>query len=308
MKSRQLIFSNAERQKYISNGCDLSRLQVGTTHFSPAGYEAQAKTFEIWKPTLGPLADKLTCMEMVLDGKRREIPGSIVIRGTARNAVWQKEPLTNLFIRNLDPQTEFVGLFDHDMTPVDPDCYAKALELLKAGYCGVQLFRDVRYLNPDGVTTEAKQFGVTAYPERGPGTNPGGSWMFRRDWLDEIGGISCDSPFGGGDRVLGVLVNGYTDFLLEYSPGCRDAVNDWVRNAEKTKPSFTFVDSEMLHWWHGSMFHRLYMERQRLFMKHNVTPGRDYYVNGRGLLEFAGNKPELQRDVLAYFRGRREDG
>ena len=49
------------------------------------------------------------------------------------------------------------------------------------------------------------------------------------------------------------------------------------------------------------------MSRWDILKKHGFDPVTDLKRNTSGILELAGNKPELRRDIMAYFSSRDED-
>jgi hypothetical protein len=61
------------------------------------------------------------------------------------------------------------------------------------------------------------------------------------------------------------------------------------------------------HRWHGSKDKRGYLSRWDMFIRHGFDPDTDLKRNSFGVLEFAGNKPELEREWDIYLRSRRED-
>ncbi len=62
------------------------------------------------------------------------------------------------------------------------------------------------------------------------------------------------------------------------------------------------------HAWHGSKVARRYVERWSVLVRHAFDPVTDLKRNVWGVLELAGNKPELRRDIEHYMRCRDEDG
>jgi hypothetical protein len=68
------------------------------------------------------------------------------------------------------------------------------------------------------------------------------------------------------------------------------------------------VPGTALHLWHGDPANRQYSSRNVVLQRHNFDPATDLRLNDTGLWEWASDKPDLHREVRAYFTSRREDG
>lgn len=63
-----------------------------------------------------------------------------------------------------------------------------------------------------------------------------------------------------------------------------------------------------LHLWHGNPADRRYASRGDILRRANFDPATDLRLNDDAVWEWASAKPDLHRDVQAYFFARREDG
>jgi hypothetical protein len=63
-----------------------------------------------------------------------------------------------------------------------------------------------------------------------------------------------------------------------------------------------------LHLWHGDSVDRQYSSRNAILKRHSFDPASDLRLNAAGLWEWASAKPDMHREVRAYFASRREDG
>jgi hypothetical protein len=61
------------------------------------------------------------------------------------------------------------------------------------------------------------------------------------------------------------------------------------------------------HQWHGDKARRAYILRWDVSIEHQFNPLADLKRNSYGVLEFSGNKPELERMFDNYLRDREED-
>ena len=68
------------------------------------------------------------------------------------------------------------------------------------------------------------------------------------------------------------------------------------------------ISGTIEHSWHGAKTRRRYVDRWQVLVRHRFDPFTDLKRNIWGVLELAGNKPGLRRDIDAYMRGRDEDG
>ena len=59
--------------------------------------------------------------------------------------------------------------------------------------------------------------------------------------------------------------------------------------------------------FHGSKVNRSYTDRWGMFVRHVFDPFTDLKRNTYGVIEFAGNKPGLEREWMLYLRAREED-
>ena len=61
------------------------------------------------------------------------------------------------------------------------------------------------------------------------------------------------------------------------------------------------------HPFHGRKSDRGYLSRWQMFLDNGFDPHTDLKRNACGVLEFAGNKPDLERAFDRYLRAREED-
>jgi hypothetical protein len=72
-------------------------------------------------------------------------------------------------------------------------------------------------------------------------------------------------------------------------------------------PGASAMPGTIEHRWHGDKTRRAYVSRWGMFTKHRFNPHSDLKRNSYGVLEFAGNKPDLERIFDNYLRDREED-
>jgi hypothetical protein len=84
-------------------------------------------------------------------------------------------------------------------------------------------------------------------------------------------------------------------------------IKAWQANAAQLRRNVGYVDSHMVHKWHGPRTRRGYSERWQILERNGFDPYLDVTPDCNGVLQFTGNKPRLRDDVRAYFRSRNED-
>jgi len=70
--------------------------------------------------------------------------------------------------------------------------------------------------------------------------------------------------------------------------------------------SIPYLNSGLIHLWHGLFSNRRYRERQKLLR--NVDPERDLEIADSGAWQWQSPQSELAQSVAQYFFQRSEDG
>ena len=78
--------------------------------------------------------------------------------------------------------------------------------------------------------------------------------------------------------------------------------------AAEVQGQIGWVPGVALHLWHGDPVNRRYSSRDAILRRCHFDPAADLRLNEAGLWEWASAKPDLHREVKAYFTARREDG
>ena len=93
------------------------------------------------------------------------------------------------------------------------------------------------------------------------------------------------------------ITNGYRRPLLRWQ----------ARAQQHIAGNVAALSGTIEHTWHGAKSRRRYIERWDVLTRNAFDPDEDLKRNVWGVLELAGNKPALRRDMEAYFRQRDED-
>lgn len=140
--------------------------------------------------------------------------------------------------------------------------------------------------------------------------HPGFAWAYKREVLDKIGGLFEVGGMGSGDHHMALSLVGKSDVSLPggCSAGYRNFVKTWESRAlAHVNRKIGYVPNTIEHMFHGDKNRRGYETRWGMFVKHGFDPLTDLKRNSYGVLEFAGNKPDLERDFDNYLRSREED-
>jgi hypothetical protein len=244
----------------------------------------------------------------------------------ATTMAWAKENLLNIAISHLPPAAQKIATLDADVTLRRAGWATEVLAALDL-YPVIQpwdaaydlgphdehiethkSFASVYHSGAPVVATEKKFWafsgGRYAYP------HPGYAWGWQRRALDRIGGLFELAGMGAGDHHMALGMIGRYEASLPggITKGYRDAVASWSsRAAAEINGKLGFVHGTIEHPFHGRKANRAYETRWAMFLDNGFDPATDLKRNSYGVLEFAGNKPDLERDFDRYLRSREED-
>ena len=123
--------------------------------------------------------------------------------------------------------------------------------------------------------------------------------------------LGCPKNLVDSERMLAALaLAGLAERSLPggVSDSYRRAVMRWQDRALlHINKNIGYVPGTIEHQWHGSKAKRAYIDRWGMFVKHGFDPWTDLKRNTYGVLEFSGNKPDLEREFANYLRSREED-
>lgn len=146
--------------------------------------------------------------------------------------------------------------------------------------------------------------GPYAYP------HPGYAWAWQRQTLNRVGGLFDLGGMGSGDHHMALGLIGHAEASLPggVTASYRNAVRAWGnRAAAEINGKLGFVHGTIEHPFHGRKGDRGYQSRWDMFLEHGFDPTTDLKRNTDQVIEFAGNKPDLERAFDRYLRAREED-
>jgi len=244
----------------------------------------------------------------------------------ATTMAWSKESGLNVAISRLPPTAQKIATLDADVTFRRSGWATQALAALDL-YPVIQPWSTAYDLGPHDehvqthqsfaslyhagkpVVPNGKHFwafngGPYAYP------HPGYAWCWTRTMLNRTGGLFELGGMGSGDHHMALGMIGHYEASLpgDVSTGYRNAVSAWSSRAvSEINYKLGFSHGTVEHPFHGRKNDRGYQSRWQMFLDNGFDPATDLKRNTWGILEFAGNKPDLERDWDNYLRAREED-
>ena len=130
--------------------------------------------------------------------------------------------------------------------------------------------------------------------------HPGYAWGWQRNVLDRIGGLLEVGAMGAGDyhMALGMIGKHEASLPGGVSQGYKNAISSWATRASlEVNGKLGFVHGTLEHPFHGRKVDRGYQNRWQIFLDTGFDPATDLKRNTYSVLEFAGNKPDLERAI-----------
>lgn len=269
--------------------------------------------------------------EVAYGSRRYELDGLASDRVThvplrATTMAWSKENVLNIVINRMPPDMGKVVVLDADITFRRAGWATGIINALDL-YPVIQPWDTAYDLGPhDEHMQTHKSFASLYHADKpvlaggkkfwkfqgGPYeyAHTGYAWAFTRKMLDHAGGLFELGGMGSGDHhmAIGMVGGGVKSVPGGAHPNYIDAVGAWAsRAATAINGKLGFVHGTIEHPFHGRKGDRGYQSRWGMFLEHGFDPTRDLKTNTYGVIEFAGNKPDLERDFDNYLRSREED-
>lgn len=244
----------------------------------------------------------------------------------ATTMAWSKENVLNLIISRMPFQAKYIGTFDADILFRKSGWALETIHQLQI-YPVVQPWKTAYDLGPndDHIQTHKSFSGL--YRDKKPVVSTGSkfwrfdggqydyahsgyAWAWLRSFLNIVGGLFEYGGMGSADHHMALGLIGKTERSLPggVTPEYKAAVLDWGSRANlHLNGKLGVVHQTIEHLFHGDKARRGYLTRWEMFIKHEFNPYTDLKRNSYGVLEFAGNKPDLEHDFTLYLESRQED-
>jgi len=300
---------------------------VFTARFNPIRWQKPDQHFAEWVQHIRD-SGGIPVVAEVTYGTRPyacDIPGVEHVGLRADSWAWSKENALNLAIQRY-PQSEIVIWEDSDVIHRKSDWLSDVVHALDH-YHVIQTWSKALDLGPNDELIQVHTSFADCYMQGKPLVpkqdkfwkfnggyedypHTGYSWACKRDMLNHTGGLFELAGMGSADHhmahgfisqihrsVPAKTNSAYLRHLLQWQSRANSYVNGRIG----------IVHGIIEHRFHGSKVNRKYLGRWDLFVKHDFNPDTDLKRNSHGVLEWAGNKPELEREWDQYLRSRRED-
>lgn len=255
-----------------------------------------------------------------------DIAGATHIPVRAYTVSWSKESLINIGIGRLPQDAKYIMTADADIHFRKRGWAAETVQALQL-YSVLQPWTDAYDLGPNDEHLQAHKSFCSLYASGKPvvPTGPkfwkfaGGAydyshtgfvWAWTRRFLEEVGGLIEVAGMGSADHHMAYGLVGQIDKSLPgaVSGSYANALRRWqMRAVRSANFKIGAVPQTIEHRFHGRKEKRGYISRWDMFLRHGFDPETDLKRNTYGVIEFAGNKPGLERDFEAYLRSRDED-
>lgn len=254
-----------------------------------------------------------------------KLPGVDHIGVRAVTRPWNKENLLNIGIRR-HPEAKYIAWIDADVLFRNPNWAEQTVHALQH-HDVVQPWSDAYDLGPNGEHMGVHRSFAKLWSEGKPVcamdkgwwkfdggpyeyAHTGYAWAMTRQAYDWLGGLFEVGGMGSGDHHMALAFVGRADKSVpgEASEGYLKALKVWEDRARThINGNVGYVGGTVEHMFHGRKPDRQYVGRWDMFVKHKFDPITDLKYNGYGVVEWAGNKPELARDFNRYLASRNED-
>ncbi len=302
-------------------------LHVVTCISNPLRWASRVALYRDFERHMVESGVRLTVVECALGQRPFELDGNQLVDfvGVRHSTfTFNKECLLNIGIQDLvrrNPDAQYIALLDADIRFRNPSWAVETVHALQR-FEVVQAWVDCYDLGPQDQHLELhRSFGriwqdqqpIMQGPNAGQGPyrfgHPGYAWAWRRSALAAVGLLPETAVLGAADHHMAM---GLVGRVADSIPGNLEAgyaapLLKWQHRAARLGMNLGAVPGTIEHRFHGSKQKRRYVERWDILHKWKFDPQADLIKNEFGVVELAGNKPGLRRDIERYFSERDED-
>jgi hypothetical protein len=299
-------------------------LHVVTAIANPIRWQSRISLYRQFEQHMLESGVQLTVVECAYGDRGYDCagtPGVQHIPVRAKSLVWNKENLLAIAISRL-PNAKYIATFDADIRFRKHGWAAETVHALQQ-YDVVQPWSDCYDLGPNDDHLAAhrsfcRQVHEDKPIQQGPNAagsyqfgHPGYAWAYTRLALEWLGGLVETAAMGAADHHMAMALIGRVEDSIPGSllhTAYSDPLFRWESRAvAHIAQNIGYVPGTIEHLWHGSKEKRAYVDRWQILERNHFDPSADLKRNTYGVLELAGNKPQLRHDIDCYFRARDED-
>lgn len=298
-------------------------LHVIAVSFNPRRFKSHVNNYTAFERHMLESGVRLTVVECAYGDIPHRLANDEInhVPVYAKNPVWVKENLINIGISRLPRDWKYVAWIDADVTFEDPNWAEETIYALQH-YPFIQPWSDCLDLDENGrlLGSPHKSFGYQNINDRASigqlgnsgyrFAHPGYAWASTRATLEHVGGLIETASLGAGDHHMALSMVGMADKSIPagMSANYIMPIKNWERRCNThVQGKVGYIPGTLRHAFHGRKENRKYIDRWEILKKHQFDPFNDLKTNTSGVYELAGTKPELDRDIMAYFAQRSED-
>ena len=297
-------------------------LHVITVIANPARWKSRIALYDTFERHMLASGVHLTAVECAYGDELHDLvvrPGVEHVKVWAKTHVWTKENLINIGLSRLPRGWKYVAWIDADVSFRKPGWAAETIHALQH-FDVIQPWEHCYDLGPadehlgvhcsfgrqwlkDPISTEQLGRGYTF-------AHPGYAWAATRQALEHLGGLIEHAICGAADHHMALALVGRARLSLPdlIHPNYVKPILAWQERASRhVCGNLGYLPFTIEHAWHGSKEARRYVDRWSILTRHGFDPEHDIKRNTAAVIELAGNKPALKRDLWLYFRQRNED-
>jgi hypothetical protein len=298
-------------------------LMVATMYSNPCRTQVRPRLYKDFARYIDGLGADLWTVEVAFGGRPFEVTEATNPRHLQLRSDYEffcKENALNLLVQRFPASWEAVAWVDGDVTFTHPNPLNEIREELRHNPV-VQCFREAVDVGPD--QEFLKLFKGFAYLYRegrlptqveddydyGQFGHTGYAWAMTREAWDTVGGLVDFAILGSADRhmCLGLIGQALPYIPPGVHPGYLEQVRIWQERAKALKGHVGYVDTTLIHQYHGPKRARNYRGRWDYLIRNQFDPEYDLKRDWQGLYLINPGKPQLKRDCQDYFFSRDED-
>jgi hypothetical protein len=290
---------------------------------NPVRFHSRYRLAREWLDEMGQTPNvKPYLAEAAFGDRHHEVTSSQAdhLQVRTRGECWIKENLINLGVRTLLPRDwKYVAWIDCDVTFRDPEWAQETLHQLQhwpvvqpwqqcadLGYLGdiLQTHNSFGYMH--ATDRRIQRWSGEPYPYG----HTGFAWAATRAFWEQTGGLLDFCILGSADHHMAWACIGECDSTIHQgmTPKFFQRIREWQDRATRiTHREVGYVPGRIEHFFHGPKRRRYYKERWQILVDHKFDPDVDLVHDPQGVVQLAGNKPDLERALRKYNRSRFED-
>lgn len=238
------------------------------------------------------------------------------------HALWIKENLINLGVRNLPDEWKYMAWIDADLTFVNDHWARDAIARMRTSFDVVYLWQTCVNLGQNGeVPPDAKaadrSFGFMSTTSKYPYHqrakygfwHPGYAVACTRRAYEQMGGLFDWGILGSGDRHMALSLIGHAEWSApgNIHPGYVTRLKEYEARCAGLR--LGYVPGTIVHHWHGDHVNRRYVQRWDVLTKGGYDAVNDLRRKENGQIYLTDEAAaRLGPAIIEYFYGRKEDG